>query len=76
MYPAALAARYKLTDADNWADLTDAELVRLIGKKRGCLLSGCIVDTERASNLLIDEFRAGRIGRLTIDSLPQEVPHA
>ena len=76
MYPAALAARYKLTDADNWAELTDAELVRLIGRKRGCLLSGGIVDTERASNLLIDEFRAGRIGRLTIDSLPQEVPHA
>ena len=76
MNSGALPRVPELTDADNWAELTDAELVRLIGRKRGCLLSGGIVDTERASNLLIDEFRAGRIGRLTIDSLPQEVPHA
>ena len=67
LYPAAMAARYRLTD---WESLTDAELVTAIGKKRGCLVSGGLVDTERVSNLLIDEFRAGRIGRLTIDAVP------
>ena len=67
LYPAAMAARYRLTD---WESLTDAELVTAIGKKRGCLVSGGLVDTERVSNLLIDEFRAGRIGRLTIDAMP------
>ena len=67
LYPAAMAARYKLTD---WESLTDAELVDAIGRKRGCLVSGGTVDTERVSNLLIDEFRAGRIGRLTSDALP------
>lgn len=70
LYPAELAARYKLTD---WEDLTDAELVTAIGKKRGCLIPGGMVDIERASNLLLDEFRSGRIGRLTIDTLPEEV---
>lgn len=69
LYPAELAARYKLTD---WESLTDAELVTAIGKKRGCLIPGGMVDTERVSNLLLDEFRAGRIGRLTIDTLPEE----
>lgn len=69
LYPAELAARYKITD---WESLTDAELVTAIGKKRGCLIPGGMVDTERVSNLLLDEFRAGRIGRLTIDTLPEE----
>jgi ribosome biogenesis GTPase A len=70
MYPSELAARFKLTDADAWKELTDAQLLTLIGKKRGCLIPGGIVDNERVSNLLIDEFRAGKLGRLTIDRLP------
>ena len=70
LYPAELAARYKLTDADGWKDMTDIQLINLIGKKRGCLIPGGIVDTERVSNLLIDEFRAAKIGKMTIDKLP------
>ena len=75
LYPALLAARYKLTDADGWTDLSDADLVRLIGKKRGCLLPGGIVDNERVSNLLVDELRAAKIGRITLD-LPLAVKRA
>ena len=70
MYPTELAARFKLADTDAWQELTDAQLITLIGKKRGCLIPGGVVDNERVSNLLIDEFRAGKIGRLTIDRLP------
>ena len=70
LYPRELATRYKLTDADGWQDLTDAQLLSLIGKKRGCLIPGGLVDNERVSNLLIDEFRAGKIGKMTIDLLP------
>ena len=50
--------------------MTELQLLTLIGKKRGCLIPGGIVDTERVSNLLIDEFRAAKIGRMTIDSRP------
>ena len=70
LYPAELCVRFKITDKDAWRDLTDLQLLTLIGKKRGCLIPGGIVDTERVSNLLIDEFRAAKIGRMTIDSLP------
>jgi ribosome biogenesis GTPase A len=70
LYPTELCARFKITDKDAWQDLTDLQLLTLIGKKRGCLIPGGIVDTERVSNLLIDEFRAAKIGRMTIDSLP------
>lgn len=70
MYPGALATRYKLTDTDGWRELSDIELMTLIGRKRGCLIPGGHVDTERVANLLVDEFRAARIGKLTIDELP------
>ena len=70
MYPVELATRYKLGDAESWQALSDVELMELIGKKRGCLIPGGIVDTERVANLLLDEFRAARIGRLTLDELP------
>lgn len=71
LYPKELATRFKLTDADNWQALSDAQLLTLIGKKRGCLIPGGFVDNERVSNLLIDEFRAGKIGKMTIDRLPE-----
>ncbi len=71
MYPRELAARFKLTDADGWQALSNAQLITLIGKKRGCLIPGGLVDNERVSNLLIDEFRAGKLGRLTIDRVPE-----
>lgn len=70
LYPAELCARYRITENDGWLDLTPPQLLALIGKKRGCLLSGGVVDTERVSNLLIDEFRGGKIGRMTIDQIP------
>ena len=70
LYPKELATRFKLSDADGWQELTDAQLITLIGKKRGCLIPGGLVDNERVSNLLIDEFRAGKIGKMTIDRLP------
>ena len=75
LYPRELATRFKLNDSDGWKELTDTQLLTLIGKKRGCLIPGGLVDNERVSNLLIDEFRAGKIGRMTIDRLP-EFPNA
>lgn len=70
LYPAELCARFKITEKDAWQDMTDLQLLTLIGKKRGCLIPGGVVDTERVSNLLIDEFRAAKIGRMTLDKIP------
>jgi ribosome biogenesis GTPase A len=70
-YPLLLASRYKLGDPAEIQPLTDAELFEYIGKKRGCLISGGEIDTERTANLLLDEFRAAKIGRITLDA-PQK----
>ena len=68
LYPEALATRYKLSsDMSEYDDLTDWDLVELIGRKRGFLISGGEVNTERTSLMLLDEFRGGVIGRITLD---------
>ena len=60
-----LAERFKLDDA--CVSLDDFELLEYIGKKRGCIVSGGRVDTIRASNLILDEFRAAKIGKITLE---------
>lgn len=67
-YRPLLAARYRLMDeemaeyaADGW------ELLCRIGKKRGMLISGGEVNTERAAAMLLDEFRAAKLGRITLE---------
>jgi len=72
-YPTLLVARYKLAEAD-LAGLSDAELFTAIGKKRGFLIGGGEIDTERTANMLLDEFRAAKIGRITLDMPPKGEP--
>ena len=67
LYPDLLCARYKLTQTDLQTCPDDAELFLLIGRKRGFLISGGEIDTERTANMLLDEFRAAKIGRITLD---------
>jgi ribosome biogenesis GTPase A len=67
-YPEMLAERFKITE--DTTDIGDFELVELIGRKRGCIVSGGNVDTLRASNLILDEFRAAKIGKITLE-LPE-----
>ena len=74
--PALLAARYKLGDPAALDGLRGDELLSMIGRKRGFLISGGEIDTERAAAVVLDEFRAGKIGRITLDAPPAEVPHA
>lgn len=70
LYPEALAARYKLSsDMSEYDDLSDWDLVELIGRKRGFLISGGEVNTERTALMLLDEFRGGVIGKITLDRL-------
>lgn len=46
---------------------TGYELLLEIGQKRGCIIRGGEVDTEKASNIVLDEFRKGIIGRITLE---------
>ena len=64
--PAEFIARFKLEDID-LDNIDSYELLRIIGKKRGMLVSGGEIDTERASIMLLDEFRAAKLGRITVE---------
>lgn len=59
-YPERLMQRYKL-------DSISDNLLYDIGKKRGMLVSGGEVDTERAAIMLLDEFRGGKIGKISFE---------
>ena len=63
-YRPQLMARYKLDDVEG---LEPYELLEKIGRKRGMLISGGEIDTERTSNMLLDEYRAGKLGRITLE---------
>lgn len=69
MYPALLTERYKLGEISQYDDIDDYELFRIIGKKRGFLISGGEINEERTANMLLDEFRAGKLGRITIEKV-------
>ena len=63
LYPQKLAERYKLETVEK----TGRELLWDVGKKRGYLVSGGEIDTLRAANAVLDDFRGGRIGRITLE---------
>lgn len=65
--PEKLSERYKFGDMAQYDDIPDHELFEIIGRKRGFLVSGGEVDWERSANMLLDEFRAARIGRITLE---------
>lgn len=59
-YEGLLKARYKIAG--------EGDILTEIAKARGMLISGGEPDTERAAATLLDEFRGGKIGRITLDS--------
>ncbi len=63
-YADALKTRYKL---DSVEGLEGYEILEMIGKKRGFMISGGEIDTERAANIVLDEFRSAKIGRITLE---------
>lgn len=63
-YPEFLTQRYKIECSK---DEEGYELLDKIGRKRGCIISGGEIDSERASNLVIDEFRACKIGNISLE---------
>lgn len=70
-YPASLQERYKITPED-CEGLDDYDLLQLVGRKRGMLISGGEINTERAAITVLDEFRGGKLGRITLELPPEE----
>ena len=70
-YPALLEGRYRLTPEDT-AGREDYELLELVGRKRGMLISGGEVDTLRAATMLLDEYRGGKLCRLSLEAPPRK----
>ena len=68
-YPDLLATRYKLGEKETFIDMGDYDLLCHIGKKRGFLISGGEINTERTADMLLDEFRAAKLGRITLDRI-------
>ena len=65
-FPAGLIERYKLENLPNEGH----EILNLIGMKRGCIRKGGVVDIEKTARLILSEFRAGKIAKVTLDELP------
>jgi len=66
LYPELFLTRYKISSEET-TDLENWEIVELIGRRRGFLVSGGEVNFERTAKMLVDEFRSGAIGRITLD---------
>lgn len=66
-YPQMLAQRYKLDSVPSQDEMDDYDLMCLIGKKRGFLISGGKINTERTANMLLDEYRDAKMGRISLD---------
>ena len=65
--PQAIIDRYQLTIPEN-SDFLGYELLQQAGRKRGFLISGGEIDTERMARILLDEFRGGVLGRITLET--------
>ena len=67
-YLSSLCERYKIKESEEeLSGLTDFEFLELIGKKRGALVSGGEIDTFKAAGFLLDDFRAAKLGRISLE---------
>ncbi len=67
-YPDALRERYKIEIPD---EIDGYELLQAAGRKRGFLISGGEIDTERMAKVLLEEYRSCKLGRFTLESPEQ-----
>lgn len=63
-YADRLHDRYKISDFE---EKEPWELLEMIGRKRGMIIKGGEIDTQRASVMLLDEYRAGRLGNISLE---------
>ena len=77
-YPEQLCERYKITEEYINEQLANEErpeneniyeIFLAIGKKRGCIISGGNIDEEKTARILLDEFKNGKIGKITLEKV-------
>ncbi|WP_270740098.1 ribosome biogenesis GTPase YlqF [Massilioclostridium coli] len=68
-YPERLKERFKLEDT---SDMEAFERLEAVGRKRGMLISGGEVNTERAAIVTLDEYRSGKLGCISWEEPPEE----
>lgn len=62
-YPGMISQRYNVDES-----LAPLELLKEVARNRGCLKKGAEPDIEKAAAIMIDEFRTGKIGRITLET--------
>lgn len=62
--PQMIEKRYKISDFEN---LEGWEILEMIGRKRGFLIKGGEINYERTANIICDEFRGGKLGRISLE---------
>ena len=72
-YHKELFERFKIND-NEWEEIKNLqnssyELMKLIARKRGCLVAGGKEDIEKVSRIILDDFRSGKIGRITLEEI-------
>lgn len=66
-YPQVLAGRYQILEEGS-----DVQVLEAVARSRNCLLKGQELDYSKAAGILLDEFRNGKIGRITLESPDQK----
>ena len=61
-YPGTIMDRYGVSE-----DMKELDLLEQIGIKRGCLKKGNTIDIDKAADIIVDEFRAGKLGRISLE---------
>lgn len=67
LYPTLLCARFKLSEDLLSEDTTDLAFFEQIGRNRGMIVRGGEISYERCAAMLLEEFRSGKIGNITLD---------
>ena len=77
-YKANLLERYKITESE--LDQIDSEdeneklynLMKLIGRKRGAVISGGEIDDEKTAKIILNDFRSGKLGKITLEKVNEK----
>jgi len=57
----------KILEQDRMENENIYEVMQLIGKKRGAIISGGNIDDEKTSRIILDDFRSGKLGKITLE---------